>query len=278
MLKFPPFLATLCIVGLAFPLAAQAPATADSLGLEYSDIADAALPAPIVARAEIDEAVRLREERAVGVPAGHVRYYVEADLLSLIRSAGPVPSRITYLVDVPLLANGKRPDLEDREVLLFAEPVSGRPGSVRLIGPSSQLDWTERREQIVRSLLTEASQPGAPSRITGVANVFSVPGTLPGESETQIFLATDDGRPVSLSVLRRPNQQPRWSVSLSEIVESALPPPQHDTLLWYRLACALPRQLPASAMEAMSPAQIDIARADYALIVRDLGQCGHNAG
>src|SRR3546814_1145016 len=36
----------------------------------------------------------------------------------------------------------------------------------------------------------------APPVITGVGCAFHVPGSLPGEGETQIFLATADGSPV----------------------------------------------------------------------------------
>lgn len=242
----------------------------------FADLADAALDAPVVARAEIDEAIRLREERAVGVPAGHVRYYVEAELLNLIRSDRTVPARIRYLIDMPLDADGRRPDIEDRQVLLMLEPVPNRLGEMRLVSQQGQIDWTARREQVVRQLLAEAAEPAAPGVVTGVGNIFSVPGTLPGESETQIFLSTSDNRPVSITVLRRPGQQPRWGVSLGEVATQTLPPPEPETLLWYRLACALPDQLPVSAMETMDRNQAEIARADYALVKRDLGTCARS--
>src|SRR3546814_13668580 len=74
-------------------------------------------------------------------------------------------------------------------------------------------------------------------KITEVGDAFHVPGTIPGESETQIFLRTSDQRPVSLSVLRRPGEAPKWSVSLDEMVDESSAPAGRDTLLWYRLAC-----------------------------------------
>ncbi|MGP1352014.1 MAG: hypothetical protein ACTS1Z_01705 [Parasphingopyxis sp.] len=241
--------------------------------LSYADIADLALGAPIVALARVDRTRRVDEERAAGLRPGHVRYYVEADLQTLIRSASAVPASVTYLVDLPLDADGRRPRIRDREVILFAMPVPGRRGELQLIAPDAQLDWTEEREQTVRALLSEAASDNAPGTVTGVGNAFSVPGTLPGESETQIFLATSDGRPVSLSILRRPNQEPRWTVSLSEIVESASPPPERNTLLWYRLACFLPDRLPDSSMETTDRNQVAVAREDYAMVMRDLGTC-----
>jgi hypothetical protein len=244
--------------------------------LTYADLADLALNAPVVALAEIDRASRLDEERAIGVAPGHVRYYVEAELQSLIRSPAPVPARVSYLVDMPLDADGRRPRFRDRRVILLAAPVPGRSGEIQLVAPDAQLDWTAAREERIRAILNEAAAADAPGIVTGVGSVFSVPGTLPGESETQIFLATSDGRPVSVSVLRRPNQRPRWSVSLSEIVESSVPPPLPNTLLWYRLACFLPGRLPESSMEAMDREQIATARADFRMVVDDLGRCPRN--
>jgi hypothetical protein len=103
-----------------------------------------------------------------------------------------------------------------------------------------------------------------------------VPGSLPGESETQIFLQTADGRPVSLNVLRRPGQTPRWSVALSETDDDAAEPPRPETLLWYRLACTLPPILPRqSLVEAESPHAI---RADYRLVIDGLGRCERKRG
>ena len=66
----------------------------------------------------------------------------------------------------------------------------------------------------LRAIVREARAADAPPRITGIGRAFHVPGSLPGESETQIFLQTADSRPISLSVLRRPGEQPRWSVAL----------------------------------------------------------------
>lgn len=268
------FMTTVCMVSAA--AAAQAPDDRDR-DYSFADLADVSLAAPIVARAEIDEAIRIREERAAGVPPGHIRYYVEADLLNLIRSDRSVPAQVTYLVDMPLGPDGRRPDIEGQQVLLMAQP-SGRAGELRLVSRHAQVEWTPAREQTVRAILAEASGDDALGAVTGVGTIFSVPGALPGESETQIFLETADNRPVSVSVLRRPGQQPRWSLSLSEIVTQALPPPEPNTLLWYRLACSLPDDVPLSAMEAMDPAQRDRARADYALVIRDLGPCPRYRG
>ena len=96
---------------------------------------------------------------------------------------------------------------------------------------------------------------------------------VPGEGETQVFLQTADQRPVSLSVLRRPGEEPRWAVALSEIVDEAAGPPPRDTLLWYRLACGLPRALPPRSTAALAPGDAEIAQADYRFVLAALGPC-----
>ncbi|MBC2778438.1 hypothetical protein [Parasphingopyxis marina] len=269
------FALSIALAGSLFVTAnsAESQALEPDTDLTYADLADLALNAPVVALAEVDRATRLDEERAVGVAPNHVRYYVEAELRTLIRSQSAIPARVSYLVDMPLDAIGRRPRLRDRQVILLAGTVPGRGGELQLIAGDAQLDWSARREEQIRAILNEAASADAPGIVTGVGSAFSVPGTLPGESETQIFLATSDGRPVSISVLRRPNQRPRWMVSLSEIVESSVPPPQPNTLLWYRLACFLPDRLPDSAMESMDSRQIATARADFRMVVEELGTC-----
>ncbi|MCF3701580.1 hypothetical protein L2E46_25570, partial [Salmonella enterica subsp. enterica serovar Weltevreden] len=76
------------------------------------------------------------------------------------------------------------------------------------------------------------------------------------------------------SVLRRPGEEPRWAVALSEIVDDSAAPPARDTLLWYRLACALPPALPATSTAALEPPQAEQARQDYAFVIERLGPCG----
>ena len=66
----------------------------------------------------------------------------------------------------------------------------------------------------------------AAPRLVGIGKAFHSPGSLPGESETQLFLLATDNRPVSISVLRRPGQAPRWAVALGEIVDEAAAPTQ----------------------------------------------------
>ena len=243
----------------------------------YADLADRALTAPVALVATISKTIRLEPARAGGVAPGHARLFVEATANSLIRgpSGGVAPS-VRYLADVPLDAKGKVPKLKGQQVLLLARPVAGRPGELQLVTPDAQLPFSPEAERRVRAILTEAVRPDAPPAISRVASAFHVPGTIPGEGETQIFLATADNRPVSLNVLRRPGQEPSWSVALTEIVDEAARPPERDTLLWYRLACGLPRALPQQAIADLDATGAQAARADYRYVLEQLGPCTRN--
>jgi len=239
----------------------------------FADLADLAVAAPVVAGVGIRRAVRLKGADAAGLAPNMTRFFVEADLVTLLRGRDGLPARIRYLVDMPNDARGRAPKPKGMRVLLLARPVAGRPDEVQLVAPGAQLDWTPATEQRLRGLLTALVAPDAPPRITGISGAFHVPGSLPGESETQIFLTTASTRPVSLSILRRPGEEPRWTVSLSDIVDETAATPARETLLWYRLACALPQALPESATAALSPADNAAARADYAVVLAGLGPC-----
>ena len=262
---------------LAALLAASAPAAAPILRPEpysYADLTDLAADSPVVAVATVRSATRLKPVEAPGLAAGLARFYVEADIVALLRSPGEMGARLAYLADVPLAANGKPPALKKARVLLFAAPVAGRPGTVRLLGRRGQAVWDAGLETRVRAVLAGLASADRPPQVIGVGNAFHVPGSLPGESETQIFLATADGRPVSLSILRRPGEQPRWAVALGEMTDEAALPPQRDTLLWYRLACSLPAALPAESVTDLSPSDAAATRDDYGVVLAGLGACG----
>ena len=248
--------------------AASAPA-----GPSYADMIDLVLAAPVIADATIRSTTRLKGADIVGVPAGIERLYIEADVTALIRGAGGLPPQIGYLLDVATDARGRTPPLKKTRVLLFARPAPV-PGQLQLIAPDAQLGWTPAIDGRVRDIARAVLAPDAPPRITGVGQAFHVAGALPGEGETQVFLQTADSRPVSLSVLRRPGERPRWAVALSEIVDDAAAPPPRDTLLWYRLACTLPPQLPARAIADLAPDDAARAQADYGFVLAQLGACG----
>ena len=244
----------------------------------YADLADQILAAPVIVDASIRSAARIKGAEAAAVAPGLTRFYVEADVGALLRGAGGLPPRIGYLVDLAPGADGRMMKLKDLRVLLFARRVAGSADQLQLVGPDGQRAWSPERDSQVRGIVEALIATDAPPTIIGIGSAFHVPGALPGEGETQIFLTTADNRPVSLSVLRRPGERPRWSVALSEIVDEAAAPPLHNTLLWYRLACALPATLPDRATATLSPTDADAAREDYRFVIDALGPCGRSVG
>ena len=246
----------------------------------YADIADLATIAPMAIQGRIYKVVPLKPEQAAGLKAGQARLYVEADVVGLIRGSGPLAARINYLVDLPLDAKGKPPKLKKKQpVLIFARPVAGATAgtnstaSVRLVAPDAQLPWDPATEAKLRAILTELVRPGAPPAITGIANGFHVPGTLPGEGETQLFLDTRTGEPVSLTILTAADGTRRWAAAFGEIVDGSAAVPARDTLAWYRLACGLPRTLPLAKLGGTAPEDRRKAASDYGVVLGALGDC-----
>lgn len=268
-------------LGIPSVSAMQAPVAAPVASpYSYADIADLATAAPIALHARIYKSTALKTAQAPGVAAGRARFYVEADVVSLIRGKGPLAARISYLVDLPLDAKGKPPKLKKKQpVLLFARPVAGatagssNTGSVQLVAPDAQLPWDPATEAQLRAVLTELVKPGAAPAITGIANGFHVPGTLPGEGETQLFLNTSTGEPVSLTILTAADGSRRWAAAFGEIVDGSAAVPQRDTLAWYRLACGLPRQLPLGKLAGTAPEDRRKAASDYGIVLGALGDC-----
>lgn len=273
-------LAWMSSAGLAVPTdqvpqpVTQSPIAPGIRAFSYADIADLALSAPLVAGVSVAKAERLKGELAPGLAADKARFLIQADTVMLLRGADGMPGTISYIADVPLDDRGKAPKLRKSRFILFADRVTGRPLEIRLTSPFSHLDWTEATESQLRTILTEASAASSPPVVTGIGNAFHVPGAIPGESESQIFLTTRDGRPISLSVLRRPGEQPKWSVALGEMVDDSATAPAKDTLLWYRLACFLPSRLPDRSVAALSESEAEAVRADYRLVLDALGPCG----
>ena len=265
-----PLLGAAAIVSLAAVAHAQDPAPAP---LTYADVVQLADEAPLVVRARITDQVALKAERAPGLAPGHARLFIEAETLALLSGNVPLGKELTYLVDVPLTAKGKVPKLKKTEVLLFARSVPGKPGSLQLVGADAQQPYTAELEARLRPVLASLVAPDAPPRITRVGDALAVEGTLVGESETQLFLETENDGPVSITVVRRPNQQPRWGVSWTEIVDQSARPPQKNTVEWYRLACSLPAQLPAEANLSRDSRSREIASRDYAFVLQQLGTC-----
>ena len=268
------FFASIVLALMASPSARAAPATAAAPAptYGYADIADLAIRAPMVIDGTVRDVARIKSAEAANVAPGHVRLYVTVDVVALIRGPGAMPPRIGYLYDVKLDLRGGLPKLKKQRVLLFARPVATAADQVQLIAGGAQLIWSPATEAATRRIATDLAATNSPPAVAGISNAFHAAGTLPGEGETQIFLKTA-GHPISLSIVRRQDQPPSWTVSLSEVVEDALPPPRRDTFLWYRLACGLPAALPEDIMSGLDPADSAAIREDYDMVRRSLGAC-----
>ena len=268
-------LACAAAIALSAPLSAQdRPVVSQS----YADLVALSDGAALVIRAEVRKQAEVEPERAPGLAPGHARLYLEARTLTLIAGSVPVGEDLRYLVDVPLGENGKAPKLKKQEVILFARPVTGRPGEIQLVDSSSQLPYSPELEARLRPILSDLASPQAPPTVIGISDAFAVEGTLVGESETQLFLETRNDGPVSVTIVRRPGQAPRWGVSWTEIVDQAARPPQPGTLEWYRLACTLPAELPGTANLSRDSRSRALAARDYAFVIEQLGPCGRTRG
>ena len=89
-------IARLLAVPLALAMLAASPVAAAS----FADLATLSIAAPVVLRATIFKAERLKPRDAPDVAPGNARMLVAAATTSAIVAPGEVPPRITYLVDV----------------------------------------------------------------------------------------------------------------------------------------------------------------------------------
>ena len=254
-----------------FPAFSQVVDEADPL--QYADLADLSAAAPFIVQATVKEAIKVAPERAPNAPPGTQRFYIIASTSALIRGQSGVGETIRYVIDLPLDERGRAPKIKKKPFIIFARRPSDGGDNIQLVAKDAQIAWTPSREQRVRSLVRELVDRDTPPAITKIGSAFHVPGTIIGEGETQIFMETETGSPVSITVLKRDGQRKFWAVSLGEIVDEAARAPLRNSLLWYRLACFLPRQLPARALTSDSAADAQQAQSDYQLVIRDLGDC-----
>jgi len=246
--------------------------------LTYADLVDLADSSKMVVTAQIRKTRPLAPEQSPGLRQGWVRLLVEADTQALVSGKAPIGQALRFLADFKLDANGKPPRLKKTSLILFALPVAGHPGDLQLVDVDSYVLAEPEIGQRVRDVLTQLAAPDGPPAVTGVRDALAVAGNLSGESETQIFLKTANDAPVSLNVVRRPNMDPEWGVSWSELVDQSAQPPQKDTLQWYRLACFLPRQLPPGAILSGSGSDKMLASTDYRYVLDQLGSCARTRG
>lgn len=271
-------LAAMVLGGCATALPGQ-PSSTDAVELSaaqaptYADLVTFALAADVVAVVTVDDQAAFPAERAPDVGPDRIRLYIESLTRNLLVSPTGLGESLIFVTDVDREPDGDVPDLEKRDFVIFADLVPGRPGDVRLVKSDSFFPAGPMIENRVRQVLRQLAAVDAPPAITGVRDVISVAGNLAGESETQMFVETATGAPVSLTVIRRPGMRPNWGVSLGEIVDTSAQPIQRDTIAWYRFACSLPESLPDSAFLQNDRQSRERAREDYAYVLSELGRC-----
>ncbi|MEE9433812.1 MAG: hypothetical protein V3V15_06205 [Sphingorhabdus sp.] len=259
---------------IAQPVAAQQDSFLPANGAAYADIADLVTTAPMIVDLQIRKIRKLPESQTMGVPPSIQRALIEADVLSLLRGQRRVASTVKFLLDIPRDSRGRIPKLKKRRYFAMANSVSGRSDAIQLVRPDALIEYSAANNDMVRAITRETVQADAPQAITGVSSAFYSPGAIIGEGETQIFLTTAMGQPVGLSIVSRADEGKRWSVSTSEVISDTDPAPRRNTLLWYRLACGLPKQLQAELVGSGDGANAARAQADYSFVIDALGPCG----
>jgi hypothetical protein len=262
---------------VAGPLPAQTPAAQPAAPrYTYVDLVELGQSANLVLKVQIRKQTTLPPERSPGLKPGMVRLYLEADAVTLYSGRAAIGQAQRLLADFPLDAKGKPPKLKNVSLVLFGREVPGKPGEVQLLSPDSYMDPDPVEEERLRTVLQQLAATDKPPQVTGVREAISIAGNLAGESETQLFLETSGGQPVSITVMRRPGMAPQWGVAWSEIVDQAARPPARDTLAWYSLVCSLPFELPASANLSADAAGRLRAVQDYKVVIDQLGFCRRN--
>jgi hypothetical protein len=240
---------TICLILAAIaPAFAQAPAppaAADDRLAGFADAAELALAAPLIVRATITRASRLSDKAAPDVAAGRARLLVTIAVSNVLVAPGTTGGTLQYLWDAPLDSRGRPPQAKGLDVLAFLAPP-GADGSTRLVSRRAQQPWDSALAETVRAVVADQRSGKVPN-IRGVSNGFRADGTVPGESESQFFLTTADGKPATLVVQNRPGEVRRVLIARGDIIDESAERVRPGTLLWYRLACFLPARLPAAA-------------------------------
>ena len=251
-------------------LAASLPTVAESLS--WTDLADLALASPVVLSAVVSRVDRVGRRDAPDVPQGHVRALVRADLSAALKAPALLPASAAWFWQGPAGQRGRPPFAKSAPVLVFAAPLAGggdpETQPMRLTTAHGQQPWSAGAEAAVRDILSQALQPGADGlMVTGVNDGFRTIGAIPGMSESQFFLATQGGRPLTMVVRRAPAAEPVIAVATGDLVDRAAPV-QPRTLVWRGLACGLPDRLPVRLAD-----NADLSE-DYALARQSIGPCG----
>ncbi len=233
----------------------------------FADTAELALAAPVIVRATITRASRISSKGASDVAPGRARFRITASVSSVLAAPDALGATLHYLWDAPVDARGRPPQTKGLDILAFlAAPKTD--GSTRLVSRRAQQPWDSALVDTVRAIVTD-QRSGKVPMISGVSNGFRADGTVPGESESQFFLTSADGKPATLVVQNRPGEVRRVLLARGDIIDESAERVLAGTLLWYRLACFLPARLPARA-GGDDPA---LAK-DWRDALASLGPCG----
>lgn len=261
--RFDPLIARLIAAPLLTCLAVAPVKAAPS----YADIADLTLAAPVIVRAKITKSEKIADKDSNGLAPGRTRLLITADVDAALVAPGSIPPTLSWLWDAPLDARGKAPKPKGQTILAWLGPPSAN-GQSRLIAGSGQMPWDFATETRVRAIATEARTGNVPA-FNGVSNGFRVDGTIPGESESQFFLTSTNGKRSTMVVITRPGEPRRVSIARGDLIDESAATVQPNTLLRYRLACYLPRELPLNAGGKDSA-----LAADWKAALASLGPCG----
>ena len=233
---------------------------------DFAVVADLTFAAPVIVKARIARAERRPDRDSPGLAPGHARLLVTAAVDSAIVAPSAIPAELSWLWDAPLDARGKLDKRKNLAVMAWVG-VPDPDGKTRLVAPNSQQPWTPSLDATVRGIATE-QKSGAVPIFTGVASGFRADGTVSGESESQFFLTTADGKGATLVVTTRPGMPRRITVARGDVIDESATEVKNGALLWYRLACVLPSALPPSA-GGNDPA----LAGDWAAAIASLGPC-----
>ena len=261
---------------IVFQFAPAAPRVAALLALilapplradpSFADLAGLTVAAPVIVQATVARGERIADRDSPGLAPGYARLLITVAVDKAIVAPGAIPAELSWLWDVPLDARGKIAKRKSSAVMAWLV-VPDPNGKTRLAGPHAQQPWTPALDARVRALAVEAQSGGVPA-LSGVTNGFRADGTVAGESESQFFLAATTGRSMTMVVTTRPGMPRRVAVARGDVIDESAAAVLPGTLLWYRLACTLPAQLPANA------GGTDAAlAADWAAAIASLGPC-----
>src|SRR3546814_2283745 len=93
------------------------------------------------------------------------RFYVESQVINLIRGQNGIGRDINYLVDIPLDSRGRTPKLKKQHVLLFARRAGNAPGAIQLVALDAQINWSDQNAAMLRRILTEAEADRKSTRL-----------------------------------------------------------------------------------------------------------------